>query len=190
MPRVKANRTVSQASSAPQSPPVPTSRDATRSHPMLTQNMLGGLTAMPGAYPGGPQNQWFPTAGVSASPISPIGHPYPSDPSNSNGALPDPMLSTYFQPAPFGVPPLGPMHGASVSGTSTPLEAPPSQGWDGIFSQQPYNTTAAGAPATSFFTPFLGYQGAGGPMAFAAEAQAFLENDDPNTNWPNPLNVE
>lgn len=164
-----------------------------RTHPMLTQNMLNGLTAMPGAYPNGPPNQWFPTAGgVSGSPISPMGQQqYPGDPSNNNGGnLPDPMLSTYFQPAPFGVPPLGPMHGASVSGTSTPLEAPNSQGWDGIFSQQPYNTTAAGAPATSFFTPFLGYQGAGGPMAFAAEAQAFLENDDPNSNWPNPLNVE
>lgn len=209
IPRVKPNQRNGPAgSTSPTNTRSTSLKDSTRTHPVNTQGSLAGLTTMPGATPGGPPGQWFPAnsnGGMSAYQQTQRGG-YPVNPSDV-GAMTDGsgMMGNFFAQ---GYPSLSlSPNSASTSslhhqGSSqsqsppTPLDGPhqphsqSTQVWDGIFAQQPFNNAAPGIPSTSFFTPFLGYQGGGGSMGFAAEAQAFLENDEVSAAWGAGLNVE
>lgn len=215
MPRVKANvRAGTGGSTSPTTAKSLASKSPTGRHPMSTQGSLASLTAIPGAMPGGPPGQWFPAnsnGGMSLPQQSPQQHQtYPID-TSPGGTMTDGsgMMGSFFAP---GYPslPLSSMSTPSSSSNSmhqghsppTPLDAPSfsqsssqshtqsGQVWDGIFTQQPFNNAAPGIPSSSFFTPFLGYQGGGGSMGFAAEAQALLENEDVSAAWGAGLNVE
>lgn len=176
-------------SSSPASSPV-------RSHqtpPSTGANLLTGR---------GPQ--WLgPTGGVTISPNQPM-QPYPVDLSPDGnmqtGINGDNMIPSFFDAALFG-PALsgntnraaGPasMPAAPSSSTSSlgSLQGAASLPWEGILSQQqnPYGG-AFGAPGIDFFNPYVGYQGPGGPLGFAAEAQAFLGDED-TVNWQDALNM-
>lgn len=104
-------------------------------------------------------------------------------------------FSSYFDPAFLRNLPLGGNAGAPPAASAQPVgpQAPQQLHWDGILSQQqqnPYGTNVAtpGILVPDFFNPYMGYQGAGGPLGFAVEAQAFLGNEG-STNWQDPLNV-
>lgn len=148
--------------------------------------------------------QWIgPTGGVTISPTQSV-QPYPNDlspdghtPSGSSG---DNMIPNFFDAALFGAAlggntngVMGPPAAALTTSSSTSSLGSlagnaPVPNWEGILSQQqnPYGS-GFGAPGIDFFNPYVGYQGPGGPLGFAAEAQAFLGNED-GVNWPDALN--
>jgi len=145
--------------------------------------------------PGSRGSQFFgSTGGVVIPPPPPSGtvkhHPSnPQDNTNPSAAIADYFDTTFLRNLP-----LGNNVGAPSTSTQPPDQQVPQQHpWEGILSQQqqnPYGTNVAapGVLAPDFFNPYMGYQGAGGPLGFAVEAQAFLGSDDA-TNWQDPLNV-
>jgi hypothetical protein len=135
-----------------------------------------------------------PTGGVSIPPSGDTVE-YPPPSAQDLAAPSMASFSNYFDPAFLRNLPSGNNGGAPPATSTQPLgpQAPQQLPWEGILSQQqqnPYGTNVAtpGVLAPDFFNPYMGYQGAGGPLGFAVEAQAFLGNDH-STNWQDPLNV-
>lgn len=137
-------------------------------------------------------SQFFGSTGgvVIPPPTGTVKHPSGTqDNTNPSAAIADYFDTTFLRNLP-----LGSNVGAPSTSTQPPdPQVPQQHPWEGILSQQqqnPYGTNVAapGVLTPDYFNPYLGYQGAGGPLGFAVEAQAFLGSDDP-TNWQDPLNV-
>lgn len=153
-----------------------------------------------------------PTGGVSLSPTQPLPHPADLAPDGAVGTgvsasnIPDDMVPNFFDAALYGgmvansggLSGFGPASASTSAATSSAtlgsqsaVNQLPLHNWEGILSQQqnPYGggVAAPGIIASDYFNPYIGFHGATGPFAFAAEATAFLGNE--GTNWQDSLNV-
>ena len=141
----------------------------------------------------GPRASHFlgPTGGV-AIPPSTDAVEYPSAQDNAVPSMAS--ISGYFDAAFLRSLPLSNNAGVPFTSTQPPDAQMPSQHpWEGILSQQqqnPYGTNVAtpGILVPDYFNPYIGYQGAGGPLGFAVEAQAFMDSED-TANLQDPLGV-
>lgn len=160
---------------------------STNTSPTRTYPTPPGTTANPLSR--GPQ--WIgPTGGVSLSPSQSL-QQYPN--TSAIGSNSDNLIANFFDAALYGVGLAEPSTGLQGSVPSSSASTVPLPNWEGILSQQqnPYGSGgfgAAGIIAPDMFNPYVGYQGPGGPLGFAAEAHAFLGNED-DVNWQDALNI-
>ncbi|KAF8322612.1 hypothetical protein DL93DRAFT_2050436 [Clavulina sp. PMI_390] len=152
-----------------------------------------------------PRTQWAgPTGGLAMSPTTQFlqtfgrGMPDAPVPPTLNGVNPPQFFDAAMYAAALGgdlsgIAPLPTSSSDALPAAASTSSMSAAASWDGILSQQPSNPYANGlgnaamTMSPDFFNPYLGYQGPGGPMGFAAEAQAFLGNVE-GLDWASAFN--
>lgn len=191
-------RTTEDESSRPRKP-MPRPRTSNPSATQLPSPPNPSYIPMSGSTPPRGAPMVGPTGGVLSPQTSQSSHLQKGFTASdfSNPAIASSLGASFFDPATFA---------STSSGAGSSNQASMMNGanggtggfasgglplWDGILASSQQNPFGAGVGSSGMmssdpFNPLFGYQGPGGPLGFAAEAQAFLGTD---LDWPDGLGL-